>query len=65
MIDLAIQTHAIPQGWRRPVPGASAEATASRRRRGGRTWPFLSRSPQRPAAPDGAPPATARVEGGS
>ena len=65
MIDLATQTHAVPKGWRPSVPGALADPAGSRRRRSGRTWPFLSRSPQRPAAPDGALPTKARAEGGS
>lgn len=55
MIHLASQTRPATTGWRPPV-SARAEPVLPRRRRGGRTWPFLSHSTPRTAARDDRPP---------
>ena len=54
MIHLATQARPTSASWRAPVPGPAADASPATRRRGARTWPFLSRPPQR-ALPGDSP----------
>ncbi len=56
MIQLATHIVPNPKGWRPASPGDRADPSAPRRRRSGRTWPFLIRPSPRPAATDAGAP---------
>lgn len=65
MIHLATRSSPNPLGWRLPASGPRPDPVQAHRRRGGPAWPFLSRPPPRPPAPDTRPQPGARSAGGS